>query len=288
MMQRGLASVARLQLLYMQSPVIEPGRWLQPGGECEAMEAAPRGAISLRKVSVFYGNHAALDSVDLDIPAGSTLAILGETGSGKSTLVKLITRTVDPDQGSVLFDGVDGREIPLTSLRSQVGIVPQETFLFSITLAENIALGVEAASDEEIGNAVKIAGLEPDLAALPDGVETIVGERGIMLSGGQKQRIAIARAVLKNPRVLVLDDALSSVDSVTEARILDHLKGVMAERTTILVTHRVATAMQADYIVVLKHGRVVEQGTHAALIAKDGRYARLARLQVLEEELEVL
>lgn len=288
MMQRGMASVARLQLLYMQSPVIEPGQWLQPGDDREAAGAAPRGAISLRKVSVFYGNHAALDSVDLDIPAGSTLAVLGETGSGKSTLVKLITRTIDPDEGRVLFDGVDGREIPLTSLRLQVGIVPQETFLFSITLAENIALGVEAASDEEIGNAAKLAGLDPDLAALPDGVETIVGERGIMLSGGQKQRIAIARAVLKNPRVLVLDDALSSVDSVTEAGILNHLKSVMAERTTILVTHRVATAMQADHIVVLNHGRVVEQGAHATLIAKNGRYARLARLQVLEEELEVL
>jgi ATP-binding cassette, subfamily B, multidrug efflux pump len=288
MMQRGMASVARLQLLFIQSPVIEPGAWLQPGGEHEAVQAAPRGEISLRQVSVFYGNHRALDSVDLNIPAGSTLAILGETGSGKSTLVKLITRTMDPDQGVVLFDGVDGREIPLTSLRSQVGVVPQETFLFSITLAENIALGVEEASDEEIGVAATIAGLDPDLAALPEGIETVVGERGIMLSGGQKQRIAIARAVLKNPRILVLDDALSSVDSVTEARILHHLKSIMAERTTVHVTHRVATAMQADHIVILKHGSVVEQGTHADLIVRNGHYARLARLQVLEGELEVL
>jgi ATP-binding cassette, subfamily B, multidrug efflux pump len=288
MMQRGIASVARLQLLFIQTPLIEPGRWLQAGDESEAVQAGPCGAISLRQVSVFYGTHAALDSVDLDIPAGSTLAILGETGSGKSTLVKLITRTIDPDRGSVLFDGADGRELPLTWLRSQVGIVPQETFLFSITLAENIALGVEEASDEQIENAARIAGLDPDLAALPDGIETVVGERGIMLSGGQKQRIAIARAVLKNPRILVLDDSLSSVDSVTEARILRHLKTIMAERTTILVTHRVATAMQADQIAVLKHGRVVEHGTHDALIARNGRYARLARLQVLEEELEVL
>lgn len=288
MMQRGMASVARLQLLFIQTPLIEPGTWLQPGGQSDAVQAAPRGEISLRQVSVFYGGLRALDSVDLDIPAGSTLAILGETGSGKSTLVKLITRTLDPDQGAVLFDGVDGRELPLTSLRSQVGIVPQETFLFSITLAENIALGVEAASDEEIGTAATIAGLDPDLAALPEGIETVVGERGIMLSGGQKQRIAIARAVLKNPRILVLDDALSSVDSVTESRILGHLKSIMAERTTVLVTHRVATAMQADLIVLLKHGRVVEQGTHADLIVRNGRYARLARLQVLEEELEVM
>jgi ATP-binding cassette subfamily B protein len=166
--------------------------------------------------------------------------------------------------------------------------VPQETFLFSITLAENIALGVEEASEVEVLEAAMIAGLDPDLAALPDGIETVVGERGIMLSGGQKQRIAIARAVLMNPRILVLDDALSSVDSVTEARILRHLKEIMTERTTILVTHRVATAMQADQIIVLKQGRVVEQGTHAGLIASNGHYARLARVQVLEEELEVL
>jgi ATP-binding cassette subfamily B protein len=166
--------------------------------------------------------------------------------------------------------------------------VPQETFLFSITLAENIALGVEQASENAIVEAATIAGLDPDLAALPHGMETIVGERGIMLSGGQKQRIAIARAVLMNPRILVLDDALSSVDSVTEARILSHLKSVMSERTTILVTHRVATAMQADHIVVLRQGSVVERGSHASLLALNGRYARLAQLQVLEEELEVI
>jgi ATP-binding cassette subfamily B protein len=287
MMQRGMASVARLQVLFLESPEIEPGHWLRAGTDAGENLAAG-GGISLRNVSVFYGSHIALDSIDLDIPAGSILAILGETGSGKSTLVKLITRMIDPSQGSIVFDGVDCRELPLTTLRSRVGIVPQETFLFSITLAENIALGVDTVSQEEISNAATIAGLDPDLAALPDGFETIVGERGIMLSGGQKQRIAIARAVLKNPRILVLDDALSSVDSVTEERILRHLKNVMAERTTILVTHRVATAMQADYIVVLKQGRIIEEGTHTDLVEKGGSYARLARLQVLEEELEAL
>jgi ATP-binding cassette, subfamily B, multidrug efflux pump len=288
MMQRGMASVARLQLLFDQTPDIDPGHWLKAscGRTEQTIEAA--GAISFQQVSVYYGAYAALESIDLEIAAGSTLAILGETGSGKSTLVKLMTRMIDPDRGSVLFDGMDGRELPLTFLRSQVGVVPQETFLFSITLAENIALGVEEASEEEVLEAAMIAGLDPDLAALPEGIETVVGERGIMLSGGQKQRIAIARAVLMNPRILVLDDALSSVDSVTEARILRHLKEIMTERTTILVTHRVATAMQADQIIVLKQGRVVEQGTHAGLIARNGHYARLARVQVLEEELEVL
>jgi ATP-binding cassette subfamily B multidrug efflux pump len=287
LMQRGMASVGRLTLLFDESPVIDPGKWLESNSGSGPDNRAP-GSISLRQVSVLFGDHAALDSIDLDIPAGATLAILGETGSGKSTLVKLLTRTIDPSWGSILINDVDCRDLPLTHIRSLVGVVPQETFLFSITLAENIALGVESASEKEIRRAASIAGLDPDLAALPAGFQTIVGERGIMLSGGQKQRIAIARAVLKNPRILVLDDALSSVDSVTEQGILQHLKSVMAERTTILVTHRVATAMQADYIILLKHGRIVEEGTHSTLLDRRGRYARLARLQVLEEELEVM
>ncbi len=287
MMQRGMASVARLQLLFDETPEIDPGAWLE--SHAMAGSGAHQAAgISLRQVSVFYGSHAALDSIDLDIPAGSTLAILGESGAGKSTIVKLITRIIDPTDGCVAFDGVDCRQMPLTSVRTLVGVVPQETFLFSITLADNIALGVGAVSHDQIRQAASIAGLDPDLAALPEGFDTIVGERGIMLSGGQKQRIAIARAILKNPRILVLDDALSSVDSVTEQRILEHLKGVMAARTTILVTHRVATAMRADHIILLRHGRIVEQGSHSALLRMSGRYARLARLQVLEEELEVL
>lgn len=288
MMQRGMASTARLILLFRESPGIDPGQWLQPG-EIASDETEASGAdIVLRKVSVHFGAYAALDEIDLEISAGSTLAILGETGSGKSTLVKLITRLIDPTLGSVTLDGIDCRELPLTELRSQVAVVPQETFLFSLTLAENIALSSDDASQEKISHAAHLAGLDPDLEALPAGFDTVVGERGIMLSGGQKQRIAIARAVLKNPRILVLDDALSSVDSVTEKRILNHLKNVMAARTTILITHRVATAKQADKIVVLKRGRIVEQGTHDSLLKKRGRYARLARLQVLEEELEVM
>ena len=195
---------------------------------------------------------------------------------------------IDPSQGAILVDGVDCRELPLAALRSMVGVVPQETFLFSVTLAENISLGTPDASESDIRRAAEIAGLAPDLAALPAGYNTIVGERGIMLSGGQKQRIAIARAILKNPRILVLDDALSSVDSVTEQRILEHLRNIMAERTTLLITHRVATAMQADRIVVLDRGHIIEQGTHKSLVARDTQYSRLARLQALEQELEVM
>ncbi len=288
MMQRGMASLARLQLLFREAPAIEPGVWLNPGTPSDEPDLQGARGLSLRQVSVFFGSHAALKSVDLEIPPGATVAVLGETGSGKSTLVKLITRVIDPSHGTVSLDGIDCRDLPLTAIRSQVGVVPQETFLFSLTLAENIALGVENTTEDEIRHAASIAGLDPDLAALPAGFETIVGERGIMLSGGQKQRVAIARAVLKNPRILILDDALSSVDSVTEERILRHLKDIMAERTTILVTHRVATAMQADTIVVLKQGQIVERGTHDALVKQNGRYARLARLQALEEELEVL
>ena len=286
LMQRGMASTARLQLLFEESPTIQPGRWLETGEN--RRDTAGNGSIALRQVSVFFDSYVALDSIDLDIPAGSTVAVLGETGSGKSTLVKLITRTIDPSRGTIRFDDIDSRELHLSALRSRVGVVPQETFLFSQTLAANIGLGVDDASQEEIADAAIIAGLAPDLEALPAGFDTVVGERGIMLSGGQKQRIAIARAVLKNPRILILDDALSSVDSDTEQRILDHLKSIMAERTTILITHRVATAMRADHIIVLRSGRIVEQGTHGALIERGGQYARLARLQVLEEELEVL
>lgn len=289
MMQRGMASVGRLNVLFGEKPAIEPGKWLPShGAQSSSLAHEPPAMISIRQASVYYGEHTALESIDLDIAAGSTVAILGETGSGKSTLVKLLTRSLDPSEGSVAFDGVDCREIPLTTLRALVGVVPQETFLFSMTLSENIGLGVESATGEQIREAATIAGLDPDLAALPSGFDTIVGERGIMLSGGQKQRIAIARAVLKNPRILILDDALSSVDSITEQRILDHLKGVMAERTTILVTHRVATAKQADQIVLLRNGRIVEMGSHTKLLSRNGRYARLARLQVLEEELEVM
>jgi ATP-binding cassette subfamily B protein len=287
MMQRGLASSGRLYRLFEEQPAIDPGKWLS-AEESEADLLNNPAKIELRQVSVVYGKHKALDDISLRIRGGETLAVLGETGSGKSTLVKLLTRALDPSSGEIAFDDVDSAKIPLTSLRSLIGSVPQETFLFSMSLKENIAMGAGDLSEEEIKEAAYIAGLEPDLAALPAGFNTIVGERGIMLSGGQKQRIAIARAVARNPKILILDDALSSVDSVTEERILDHLKSVMAERTTILITHRVATAKKADSIVVLRKGRIQEKGSHAELMRANGRYARMARLQALEEELEVM
>jgi ATP-binding cassette, subfamily B, multidrug efflux pump len=283
LMQRGMASVGRLQLLFSEEPSIRSG---EGSLASTTDQAAP--AICFRDVSVSYGSLLALDSINLTIEAGSTIAILGETGAGKSTLARLLTRIIDPCTGGVLIDQSDARDLLLEELRSTIGCVPQETFLFSLTIAENIALGVPQATQQEIREAADLAGLTGDIAAMPAGFETVVGERGIMLSGGQKQRIAIARAILKNPRILVLDDALSHVDSITEQRIIEHLKTIMAHRTTILITHRVATAMLADHIVMLERGRILEHGTHESLLARDSRYATLSCLQRLEYELEAL
>jgi ATP-binding cassette subfamily B protein len=237
---------------------------------------------------VDFGSGFALDGVDLRIPAGTTLAIVGHTGAGKSTLVNLIPRLFDPTAGAVLVDGIDVRRRDPAELRRQIGFVPQETFLFSSTVAANIAFGVDSATDAQVRRAAELAGLSGDIESFPAGYETMVGERGITLSGGQKQRTAIARALLRDPRILILDDALSSVDTLTEERILTHLAGVMRGRTVILISHRVSTVRQADRIVVLEKGRIVEQGTHAELIAAGGYYAGLSQKQTLEEELEVL
>jgi ATP-binding cassette, subfamily B, multidrug efflux pump len=200
--------------------------------------------------------------------------------------VNLIPRLMDPTAGAVLLDGIDLRSVDPAALRRHIGFVPQETFLFSATIAENIAFGVDSATEEQIRRAAEIAGLAGDIAGFPEGYCTMVGERGITLSGGQKQRTAIARAILRDPRILILDDALSSVDTLTEERILQHLAGVMQGRTVILISHRVSTVRQADTIVVLSNGRVVEQGTHAELVNAGGYYADLSQKQMLEEELE--
>ena len=247
-----------------------------------------RGEIEYRNVTVDYGSGPALNRIDLRIPAGATLAVVGHTGSGKSTLVNLLPRLFDPTGGAVLLDGIDLRSLDPAELRRHIGFVPQETFLFSATLAANIAFGVEEATPEQIRRAAEMAGLAGDIEGFPLGYETMVGERGITLSGGQKQRTAIARALMRDPRILILDDALSAVDTATEERILTHLAGVMRGRTVILISHRVSTVRQAGTIVVLERGRIVERGAHEELVEAGGYYAELCRKQMLEEELEAI
>ncbi len=282
LMQRGTASVKRIKEIMAEQPSI-----LEPA-ESRPLPSPLRGEIEIHGATVRYPAAAAVNNVHLRIPAGATVAIVGHTGSGKSTLVQLIPRLLDPTEGSVLIDGIDVRELSPFDLRRQIGFVPQETFLFSATLAENIAFGVESASEERIGWAAELAGLGPDIATFPDGYRTMIGERGITLSGGQKQRTAIARAILRDPRILILDDALSSVDTLTEDRILTALADVMRGRTTILISHRVSTVRNADRIFVIERGVVAEQGTHHELLALRGYYADLYQKQLLEEELEAI
>jgi len=209
---------------------------------------------------------------------------VGATGSGKSTLVDLLVRTYDPDRGAIRLDGVDVRELPLAVLRAEVGFVPQETFLFGETLRENVLLG--APDDGRLERVAEVAQLTEALPSLPQGYDTLLGERGVNLSGGQKQRTAIARALARDPSVFVLDDALSAVDTQTEARILRALRGALLGRTSIIVSHRLAAVRDADWILVLDEGRIVEQGRHDELIARGGRYWELLRRQQLEEALE--
>jgi ATP-binding cassette subfamily B multidrug efflux pump len=232
-----------------------------------------------------YNGTPVLHDANLKIPEGSSLAIVGPTGSGKTTLVNLIPRVYDAEPGAIVIDGHLIREFPLEFLRRHIGFVPQETFLFSDTVRENIAFGLEDATDEEVRAAAEAANIAADIESFPDKYQTMVGERGIALSGGQKQRIAIARALIRNPRILILDDALSSVDTQTEDKILNHLREVMRGRTTIFISHRVSTVRNADRIAVLHSGRIVELGTHDELIAREGYYTDLYNKQLLEEEL---
>jgi len=282
LMQRGRASLTRVRGLLDERPKIAAPE--RP----RAIPSPLRGEIEFRNASVHYGARPALENITMRIPAGMTVAIVGHTGSGKSTLAHLVPRLIDPSSGSVTLDGIDLREFSPEEVRRQIGYVPQETFLFSATLAENIAFGVKDASEREIWQAAAIAGLAPDIEGFPDGLKTVVGERGITLSGGQKQRTAIARAVLRNPRILILDDALASVDTATEERILSELASVMHGRTTILISHRVSTIRNADRIFVIEHGEVVAEGSHAELLDRGGYYADLYEKQLLEEALEAI
>ena len=280
--QRGVASLGRLNDLFNYRPrIADDGR--------EAPEDGPTSAeIEWRKVSVQYpgGSAPALLDVDLRIPAGQSLALIGPVGSGKSTLANLLPRLLDPSQGQVLVGGVDIRQFPVSALRRYIGYVPQESFLFSRTIARNIRLGVPEAPDQDVRMAASLALLDGDGDGFPDGLDTMVGERGITLSGGQKQRVAIARALLKDPGILVLDDATASVDAQTEHDLWKGLREGMSERTVLIVTHRVSSARLADRIAVLDGGRVVDFGTHAELLGRRGLYARMYHRQRIEEELE--
>jgi ATP-binding cassette, subfamily B, multidrug efflux pump len=281
LMQRGTASMSRInQIMHEKATIAAP--------PSPVPLPSPRGEIEFRGVTLDYPSGRALNHVDLLVPAGATLAVVGHTGSGKSTLVSLVPRLMDPTTGAIYLDGTNLRDLDPAELRRHIGFVPQETFLFSATLAENIAFGVDHATTNDIRRAAELAGLAGDIESFPNGYETMVGERGITLSGGQKQRTAIARALLRDPRILILDDALSSVDTLTEERILSGLSEVMHGRTVILISHRVSTVRQADSIVVLEKGRVVEQGTHAELVSTGGYYADLSQKQMLEEELEAI
>jgi ATP-binding cassette subfamily B protein len=278
--QRGMASMGRMHSIMSIEPTIRDSG--------ESLGHPIEGHIEFRDLTFSYGEarEPALRDINLRIDAGQTVAFVGGVGSGKSTMMNLVTRLLDAEPGQVLIDGRSIRDIPLSLLRSSIGYVPQETFLFSETIAENIAFGVEHATAEDIERAATEAGIAEDIREFPEGFETLVGERGITLSGGQKQRTAIARALIRRPRILILDDALSSVDTYTEEKILGHLRRIMSGRTSLIVSHRVSTVKDADLIVVLDdEGRIAERGTHDTLIARRGLYAELYEKQLLEEEL---
>jgi len=281
--QRGTASVQRIDELLQAEPAIDDSL-ADPAIKADAVLS---GEIEFRNLNFSYGETAVLRDISLKIPAGSSLAIVGPTGSGKSTLANLIPRLFEAPEGSLLVDGRQVREYPLAVLRHNIGMVPQETVLFSDTIRENLAFGAPCASTDELLEAAETAHIRQEFEEFPKGFETMVGERGTTLSGGQKQRAAIARALLRRPAILILDDALASVDTYTEERILGGLRSYTSASTTILISHRVSTVRNADQIAVLVDGRVVELGRHDELLALDGYYASLYQKQQLEEELTV-
>jgi ATP-binding cassette subfamily B protein len=295
--QRGTASVQRIDELLRAKPIIDDSA----ADSSMQADTVLRGEIEFRDLNFSYGDAPVIHPTDKDpsvgtpvlrgislkIPAGSSLAIVGPTGSGKTTLVSLISRLYDAPAGSLLVDGRPVRDYPLAVLRGNIGMVPQETFLFSETIRENLAFGAPSASPEEMIEATEAAHIRKEFEEFPQGFETIVGERGVTLSGGQKQRAAIARALLRRSPILILDDALASVDTYTEERILSGLRSYTTISTTILISHRVSTVRHADQIAVLHHGRIVELGRHDELLALNGYYAGLYQKQQLEEELTV-
>ena len=279
--QRGLASLGRLWTIFAAQPAIDDR--LVPPNPVTAF----KGDIEFRNLTFAYNGFPILRNINLSIPAGRTVAIVGATGSGKTTLAALVPRLFDAPEGSVLVDGIPVRQVPLSTLRSHIGFVPQETFLFSDSIRENIRFGAHGSSDDDVKRAAEVSNILPDILGFPEGFDSMVGERGLTLSGGQKQRVAISRAIIRDPRILILDDALSSVDTYTEEKILRHLTEVMAGRTTILISHRVSTIRNADEIVVLHDGTIVERGAHEELLAMNGHYTELYNKQLIEESLEL-
>ncbi len=277
--QRGLASMKRIEEVLATIPEI------QDSDRVRKVKSL-HGKIEFRNLTFSYNGVPVLKNIDLHIPGGSTLALVGRIGSGKTTLARLIPRLLQATGGAVLIDGIPVDDIPLVTLRASIGYVPQDTFLFSDSLRENISLGHDRATEGDVLWASDVAGLSSDLSNFPQGIETLIGERGVTLSGGQKQRTALARAVIRRPEILILDDALASVDTQTEELILNRLREVMSARTTILIAHRISTVQDADQIVVLDEGAIAERGAHKELINLGGIYADMHRRQQLTRELE--